>query len=294
MDKYHLRVNKKNCLEVLKKLSSLGYLTDFPRIESDEFSIFTYEDGGINFVDNQYVIDRAHWAVEGIKDLSEDKLNDLIVLHRNSIEDANYSILVASDRPDYPLYISSEGVFYSFAENPQKWVESKTINDKTTGVRKLKKDQTSESSFEFKTFKVEGLEGLIDGKTALAAALNGEEIQMTFQPWESSWQSFNPEVDEVSTKAFWTNLDSEGQKLFFRIKPNKFLINGIEVPAPLTKEPMGKIPYYYLRPDWEKGYCQTTWEDIPIDRKRFSNGIWPTESAIRQVIAAFRKTIQVL
>jgi len=244
----------------------------------------------------RYVIWSDGYDYHGIeaKDLTIPQLQDLVVLHRNLIDDANYSILVASDIPDYPLFKSSEGIFYSFAENPQKWVECKTINDKTTGVRKLKKDQTSDSSSEFKTIKVEGLEGLIDGKAALAAALNGEEIQMTLEPWESSWQSFNPELEEASTKAFWTDHDSEGRKVFFRIKPNNFLINGMEVPAPLAKEPMGKIPYFYLRPDWEKGYCQTTWEDIPIDRKRFSNGIWATESEIRQVVAAFRKSIQEL
>jgi len=256
--------------------------------------IYADDDGCLLHDENDQSAHVTYVDSRAAKELTISTLKDLVVLHRNDINDANYSILVASDIPDYPLFKSSEGIFYSFAENPQKWVECKTINDKTTGVRKLKKDQTSDSSSEFKTIKVEGLEGLIDGKAALAAALNGEEIQMTLEPWESSWQSFNPELEEASTKAFWTDHDSEGRKVFFRIKPNNFLINGMEVPAPLAKEPMGKIPYFYLRPDWEKGYCQTTWEDIPIDRKRFSNGIWATESEIRQVVAAFRKSIQEL
>ena len=63
------------------------------------------------------------------------QLNDLVVLHRNSPEDANYSLVVASDRPDFDIFKSSEGVFYSFAENNQKWVICNSINDKTTGLK---------------------------------------------------------------------------------------------------------------------------------------------------------------
>lgn len=286
MDNYKIKVN--NGLDIHKvktALKALSYELGEMPCDGILHVIYAISDKSVRYVtyDDGY----DYHGIEA-KDLTIPQLEDLVVLKQNDVNDATHE-----DKYNGDKYRKDTNGWHGFVGG--KWVEGHVIEAKLIPVNQ-KEDLAlhNNTTTDFKTLKVEGFEGLIDGKAALAAALNGEEIQMTFQPWESSWQSFNPEVDEVSTKAFWTDLDSEGQKLFFRIKPNKFLINGIEVPAPLTKEPMGKIPYYYLRPDWEKGYCQTTWEDIPIDKKRFSNGIWPTESAIRQVVAAFRKTIQVL
>lgn len=221
------------------------------------------------------------------------EIKDLSTLIRNDVKDASHK-----DNQDKSIYLTNDNTIYYW---DGEWIDS-AINRSNQYEQYLKNSlkpiNASElviSLNEGSIIKVEGLECVINGKAALAAALNGDEIQMTLEPWEtSSWQSFNPEFDEASTKEFWTDLDSEGRKIFFRIKPNHFLINGIEVPAPLTKEPMVKTPYFYLRPDWENGFCKATWEDLPIEKKRFRNGIWSTESAIRQVVEAFRKTIQVL
>ncbi|MDV7604342.1 hypothetical protein R4610_06605 [Acinetobacter baumannii] len=288
MNQYHLRVNKNNCAEILKKLGEMGYMVQFPKIDCDEFSIFTYEDGGIKFIDSQYVIDRANWAVEGIVDISEAKLNDLVVLHRNLPEDANYSLAVASDRPDFDIFKSSEGVFYSFAENNQKWVVCNSINDKTTGLKKLlPKAQPSGASTEYKTIKVEGLEGLIDGKAALTAALTGETVQISVEPWEEkNWDTFNPLEDDVSTKVFFTGMSEGVQKVFFRIKPKTILINGVEVPAPFKPK---HSDIGFILDNAKDCYRESQYvgQHIPF-------GWWRTEDEIKQVVAALRKVFEVL
>lgn len=229
---------------------------------------------------------------KNFKEITLSKLNELVVLHRNSAEDANYSLVVASDRPDYDIFKSSEGVFYSFAENNQTWVECKTINDKTTGLKKLlPKGQPSGASTEFNTIKVEGLEGLVDGKAALTAALAGETVQITFEPWEEkSWENFNPLEDELSTKVFFTGMSTDVRKVFFRIKPKTILINGVEVPAPFT--PKEGDTFYYLNDGEECGYvkCEHDWA---FDPKELNFGVWRTEEEIKQVVAALRKLFEV-
>ncbi|MEO4192268.1 hypothetical protein ABH288_07690 [Acinetobacter pittii] len=231
-----------------------------------------------------------HWDYynkQGCEELTLPKLKDLVVLHRNSPEDANYSLVVASDRPDFDIFKSSEGVFYSFAENNQKWVICKSITEKTTGLKKLlPKGQPSGASTEFKTFKVEGLEGLVDGKAALTAALAGETVQISVEPWEEKkWDTFNPLEDDVSTKVFFTGMSEGVQKVFFRIKPKTILINGIEVPAPFRPKEFEDC--YLLHDLYEHGYVQASW--------KYSNSVpaWRTEEEIKQVVAALRKVFEV-
>ncbi|MGX4757154.1 hypothetical protein [Acinetobacter baumannii] len=224
---------------------------------------------------------------KNFREITLSKLNDLVVLHRNSPEDANYSLVVASDRPDFDIFKSSEGVFYSFAENNQKWVECKSITEKTTGLKKLlPKAQPSGANTEYKTIKVEGLEGLVDGKTALTAALAGETVQISVEPWEEkNWDTFNPLEDDVSTKVFFTSMSEGVQKVFFRIKPKTILINGIEVPAPFRPKEFEDC--YLLHDLYEHGYVQASW--------KYSNSVpaWRTEEEIKQVVAALRKVFEV-
>lgn len=235
------------------------------------------------------------WGFTGVEEqklITFNQLQDLVVLHRNLPEDANYSLVVASDRPDFDIFKSSEGVFYSFAENNQKWVVCKSITEKTTGLKKLlSKAQPSGATTEFKTIKVEGLEGLVDGKAALTAALAGETVQSSVEPWEEkNWDTFNPLEDDLSTKVFFTGMSEGVQKVFFRIKPKTILINGVEVPAPFT--PKEGDTFYYLNDGEECGYikCEHDWA---FDPKDLNFGAWRTEEEIKQVVAALRKVFEV-
>ncbi|HFD2166908.1 TPA: hypothetical protein ACF2EK_000858 [Acinetobacter baumannii] len=292
MNQYHIKVNKSNCAEILNKLGAIGYGVQFPKIDCDEFSIFTYEDGGIKFITNQYVIDRANWAVEGMVDLSEDKLNDLVVLQRNDVNDANHR-----DKQHKSIYLTSDQTIYYWdgewlnsAINKSNDYENYIANSLTPISKNEDVTLIGKHAPEFKTLKVEGLEGLIDGKAALTAALAGETVQITFEPWEEkSWENFNPLEDELSTKIFFTGMSTDVRKVFFRIKPKTILINSVEVPAPFT--PKNGDTFFYLSGDSMDGVHKAIWND-----ERCSNvflGVWPSKDQVLKVIAVLKDLFEV-
>ncbi|AUT34478.1 MULTISPECIES: hypothetical protein [Acinetobacter calcoaceticus/baumannii complex] len=266
----------------IQLFTQLGYFKQQPQSLNYNFYIYANRNGTLSFGDNL----NTYNTNKG-KRLTIPTLQDLVVLHRKSPEDANYSILVTSNNPAHPLFKSSEGVFYSWGDHGKKWIECKSINDKTTGLKKLlPKGQPSGASTEFKTIKVEGLEGLVDGKAALTAALAGETVQISVEPWEEkNWDTFNPLEDDVSTKVFFTGMSEGVQKVFFRIKPKTILINGIEVPAPFRPKEFEDC--YLLHDLYEHGYVQASW--------KYSNSVpaWRTEEEIKQVVAALRKVFEV-
>ncbi|MFW1636044.1 hypothetical protein [Acinetobacter oleivorans] len=258
----------------------LGYHVCEGGTDDNYLCLLTHENGVVRSTENLM-------GCSSFLQINIDQLFDLVVLHRNTPEDANYALVVASDRPDYDIFKSSEGVFYSFAENNQTWVECNSINDKTTGLKKiLHKGQPSGASTEFNTIKVEGLEGLVEGKAALTAALAGETVQITFEPWEEkSWENFNPLEDELSTKVFFTGISTDVRKVFFRIKPKTILINGVEVPAPFTPK---HSDIGFILNNAKDGYKQSQYigQHIPF-------GWWRTEEEIKQVVDALRKVFEV-
>ncbi|MBF9261612.1 hypothetical protein I0P11_10775 [Acinetobacter baumannii] len=266
----------------IQLFTQLGYFKQQPQSLNYNFYIYANRNGTLSFGDNL----NTYNTNKG-KRLTISTLQDLVVLHRNSPEDANYALAVASDRPDFDIFKSSEGVFYSFAENNQKWVICNSINDKTTGLKKLlPKAQPSGASTEFKTFKVEGLEGLVDGKAALTAALAGETVQISVEPWEEkNWDTFNPLEDDVSTKVFFSGMSEGVQKVFFRIKPKTILINGVEVPAPFKPK---HSDIGFILDNVKDCYRESQYvgQHIPF-------GWWRTEEEIKQVVAALRKVFEV-
>lgn len=264
--------------EILDCFRELGLIISYKFPECDDF-FFVRSNGAVHSCENAINSDDYEWV-------SLAQLKDRVVLHRNLPEDANYSLAVASDRPDFDIFKSSEGVFYSFAENNQKWVVCNSINDKTTGLKKLHKGQPSGAPTEYNTIKVEGLEGLVDGKAALTAALAGETVQISVEPWEEkNWDTFNPLEDDVSTKVFFTGMSEGVQKVFFRIKPKTILINGVEVPAPFKPK---HSDIGFILDNAKDCYRESQYvgQHIPF-------GWWRTEEEIKQVVAALRKVFEV-
>lgn len=206
---------------------------------------------------------------------------DLVVLNRNDVSDANYSITIASDRPDYPVFKSSTGIFHTYSENNSKWVECKSINDKTSGLKAVAVE----------TIKVKGFEDLIDGKAALAAALAGEKVQISLEPWdEIRWTDFIPDTDDTSTKLFFTGFYDE-RKVFFRIKPKTITINGIEVPAPFSHRPEVGQVIFYLDDSEPQGFTSEKYSGL--HDADFNYGWWVSEEKIKMVVDALRKVFEV-
>ncbi|MBD0440600.1 hypothetical protein HPJ17_06665 [Acinetobacter baumannii] len=215
------------------------------------------------------------------------QLNDLVVLHRNDVNDANWETeggdQIFKDSNDKSYIYRSDG-----------WDELQCHEMRQAMWEKplLPKAQPSGAPTEYNTIKVEGLEGLVDGKAALTAALAGETVQISVEPWEEkNWDTFNPLEDDVSTKVFFSGMSEGVQKVFFRIKPKTILINGIEVPAPFM--PKEGDTFYYLNDGEECGYikCEHDWA---FDPKDLNFGAWRTEEEIKQVVAALRKVFEVI
>lgn len=209
------------------------------------------------------------------------QLNDLVVLHRNDVNDANWETeggdQIFKDSNDKSYIYRSDG-----------WDELQCHEMRQAMWEKplLPKAQPSGAPTEYNTIKVEGLEGLVDGKAALTAALAGETVQISVEPWEEkNWDTFNPLEDDLSTKVFFTGMSEGVQKVFFRIKPKTILINGVEVPAPFKPK---HSDIGFILDNAKDCYRESQYvgQHIPF-------GWWRTEEEIKQVVAALRKVFEV-
>lgn len=114
---------------------------------------------------------------------------------------------------------------------------------------------------------------LINGKEALIALANGEEVQI-----ESNKQWVSVENCQVY-QFLYKNCDYK-----FRIKPRTITINGIEVPAPF--EPNHGDEIWFLNPDYGCGYADGDYDPA---ESVIQFGAWSTEDEIKQVVAALRQ-----
>ncbi|EMP6686245.1 hypothetical protein ACH2GS_000370 [Acinetobacter baumannii] len=209
------------------------------------------------------------------------QLKDLVVLHRNDVNDANWETeggdQIFKDSNDKSYIYRSDG-----------WDELQRHEMRQAMWEKplLPKAQPSNAPTEYSTIKVEGLEGLVDGKAALTAALAGETVQISVEPWEEkNWDTFNPLEDDVSTKVFFSGMSEGVQKVFFRIKPKTILINGVEVPAPFKPK---HSDIGFILDNAKDCYRESQYvgQHIPF-------GWWRNEEEIKQVVAALRKVFEV-
>lgn len=185
---------------------------------------------------------------------------------------------------DYMLWRDSNWIEASY-DCAQEYIDE---GDELLWSREQPQEQGLISGDE-KTIKVNGLDFLIEGKDALRSALDGNDIQLSLEPWEvNSWSDFNPTEDEASTKAFFTGLSSDGQKVFFRLKPRTIKIE-LEIPSPF--EPSLNEEYFYIHSCLDTGYAVAQFEDIEADYKLMQFGAWRTEEEIKQVVAALRGAI---
>ncbi|AZC00300.1 hypothetical protein DKE52_006165 [Acinetobacter pittii] len=209
--------------EIQKLLISIGFKWNFineARIEHP----FTYPI-------SLYIRPQDHEYFCGFdgdaKEIYPNQLKDMVVLNRKDPNDGNYSLFISSSQGYLNLYKTFDDVFYVFDRTLKGWDKSRSVTIKTQGL-------VAKNSLSLE-------EGLITGKEAYFAIGEGKNVQAKYfdvdtpESW-SEWKDidiaqwdFNFLLNPVLSKSFK-----------FRIKPNQFLINGIEVPAPLTKRTNGK------------------------------------------------------
>lgn len=262
--------------EILDCFRELGLIISYKFPECDDF-FFVRSNGAVHSCENAINSDDYEWV-------SLAQLKDRVVLHRNNVHDATHC-----DNQQKFIYLTSDQIIYYW---DGEWLNSaiNKSNDYENYITKrltlIPNDQ--EITPKYKTIQIEGLEGLVDGKAALTAALAGETVQITFEPWEEkSWENFNPLEDELSTKVFFTGMSTDVRKVFFRIKPKTILINGVEVPAPFT--PKDGDTVWHINTHSGCGYSMNSWSEDGYE----SFMLWRTEEEIKQVVAALGKVFEV-
>ena len=124
---------------------------------------------------------------------------------------------------------------------------------------------------------------LINGKEALIALANGEEVEFKdgMDKWESIKHHMNLDLSMFLTSPEWMK---------FRMKPKTIMLNGIAVPKPFVPK-VGET-YWCFSTQTVLGYGHNVYVS-DYDDKRFINmGAWRTEDEIKQVVAALRSVFK--
>lgn len=218
MNSYKIPVkNEAEILSVVSLGNSLGYKGELNVIST---WVFFNKDGEIY---NHVLDESAHI------NLTIPELEDLVVLHRNDVNDANHT-----DQDGWKWFLTSNREGYVFAlgnaQQLPRWDKSPLDH---VDLKPIVKDESLQEKDNFQTIKVNGLEDLIDGRKALSALLAWEKVQINFQPWdEHLWVNIDPTKDNFSITDFFNDCSPSGQKVFFRLKPSVMTINGIECSRP--------------------------------------------------------------
>lgn len=280
-------MNEANCKEVQELFFELGYrwcalgnnVSYLQRISSTEFTHFVAWSVG----SCKDVIQLGCGAEEATE-LTLPQLRDLVVLHRNDVKDATHK-----NTKENLGFLCSDGAEYFWNFGTKKWFKPENMTFKNKKMKPLHKEaEQGLISGAEKTIKVNGLDFLIEGKDALRSAIDGNNIQLSLEPWEvSSWSDFNPVEDEASTKVFFTGLSSDGQKVFFRLKPRTIKLE-IEIPAPF--EPKDDDRVWVLDVRRECGYGPLFFNSTEPKYTQF--GAWDSEEKVKAVVAALRGGIK--
>ena len=191
------------------------------------------------------------------QELSIPQLRDLVVLHRNDVSDANYSLFISTSQPTLELYKTSSDKFYVYAHGHHAWTESFSVGINTPNLKAI-----THSTLE---------QGLISGADALRALADGKEVEFFYR---DAWDSIG---EMIVIDHFMSD------KFKFRLKPRTITLN-IEIPAPF--EPTEGEEFYVLSSVQPSGYIKTH------VKKRAFLGAWKSEHDIQQVVSALRGALK--
>lgn len=266
MNNYKIRVNNEaESKEAQELFFELGYKHKWDGAvvkESWNKARFVYAEDKILWSGNC----SDDFAECDFQELTLAQLRDLVVLHRNDIDDANWET-----EGDDQIYEDSSGKSFIFRE--QGWDELQRHEMRQAMWEKTKsKPQTPEND-----------QGLISGADALRALADGEEIQWISKDFKK-WNN----LDEwnANLKTFLNEKYIAESEFKFRLKPRTVKIE-IEVPAPFEPK-VGEV-FYVLCPTAVGGYSKM----YITDQKRMDDyaklGAWRTEAEIKIVVEQLRK-----
>lgn len=260
MNNYKIRVNNEaESREAQELFFELGYKHKWDGAvvkESWNKARFVYAEDKILWSGNC----SDDFAECNFQELTLPQLRDLVVLHRNDIDDANWET-----EGDDQIYEDSSGKSFIFRE--QGWDELQCHEMRQAMWEKTKsKPQTTDKE-----------QGLISGADALRALADGEEVEYLYG--KNNWLSVIEM--QVMITAF---TDS---KFKFRLKPRTVKLE-IEVPAPF--DPKEGDSFWILSTNYDCGYIEIFVYRNDEQGKRLSQfGTWRTEAEIKIVVEQLRK-----
>jgi len=190
------------------------------------------------------------------KELTLPELRDLVVLHRNDVNDATHSCDGMNGAA-----ININGSWYGYNYFKNEWQLWDEVEDDEYKISDLKPIQKSLE------------QGLISGADALRALADGKEVELRDK--ENNWVRAN---NHHLLGMFL------GNAFRFRIKPRTITLN-VEIPAPF--EPKSNELIWVLDSSTPLGYKSIVHH---VGCTHFA--CWRTEEEIKQVVAALRGGIK--
>ncbi|MGQ1234105.1 hypothetical protein ACT43E_08070 [Acinetobacter baumannii] len=252
MDNY--KINIKNGLDISKvtvALNDLGYvLGNLPK--DDIHVIYAMADKTV-----QYVTYDDGYDYHGIeaKDLTIPQLEDLVVLKRNDVNDANYESV--DEEIDDLYFKDSSGKLYRWFCGSH-WTEAASYKG---AIRPIKKSNPA----------------LISGADAFTYLIGGSNDVQTKLNDTEKWR-------DVPTGMSWAAFANPDRK--FRLKPRTIKLE-IEIPAPF--EPKVGEEYFYINSGRESGFAKKLHDGKKLDYMATQFGAYRTEEEIKQVVEQLRK-----
>lgn len=252
MDNY--KINIKNGLDISKvtvALNDLGYvLGNLPK--DDIHVIYAMADKTV-----QYVTYDDGYDYHGIeaKDLTIPQLEDLVVLKRNDVNDANYESV--DEEIDDLYFKDSSGKLYRWFCGSH-WTEAASYKG---AIRPIKKSNPA----------------LISGADAFTYLIGGSNDVQTKLNDTEKWR-------DVPTGMSWAAFANPDRK--FRLKPQTIKLE-LELPKPFEPEEGEK--YWWINPNAKLGYEWDTNDLERTDFNRIAMSVWRTEEEIKQVVEQLRK-----
>jgi len=197
---------------------------------------------------------RMGWGGDTDDELTLPQLRDLVVLHRNDVNDANYESTY--EEHDDLYFKDSSGKLYRWFCGSH-WAEAASYKGE---IRPIKNQYTEQS--------------LISGADALRALAYGKEVEYLYgTQWESATGN------QILISAFL------GDKFKFRIKPQTIKIE-LEIPKPFVPK-VGDMVWFISR-DNTCGYSHDVFGH-GLEEKWIQYGAWRTKEEIKIVVEQLRK-----
>ncbi|WP_119690593.1 hypothetical protein [Acinetobacter soli] len=263
MNNYKIRVNNEaERLKAQELFFELGYRSGIA--SNNHFPVLVVAHDCGYGPESTTAISMDHEHHKYYAELTLPQLRDLVVLHRNDVNDATHSCDGMSGAA-----INLSGSWYGYNYNEKKWQAWDEIEDDEYKISDLKPIQKPQLE-----------QGLISGADALRALADGKEVEYLYG--KNNWLSVIEM--QVMITAF------TGSKFKFRLKPRTVKLE-IEVPAPF--EPKNGEDFYYLdcTSDNFGGWAKTSWRNIESDsfKNNTAFGAWRTEEEIKIVVEQLRK-----